>query len=49
MMELKLKARWNAWYKVAGADSIVAEQLKNGGLQLVDALEKMIQLTWTGQ
>jgi hypothetical protein len=30
--------------KVAGADSIAAELLKNGGPQLVDALVEVIQL-----
>jgi hypothetical protein len=31
------------------ADSIAAELLKNGGSQLVDALEEVIQLAWTGE
>jgi hypothetical protein len=33
--------------KAAGADSIAVELLKNGGPQLVDALEEVIQLAWT--
>jgi hypothetical protein len=33
--------------KAAGADSIAAELLKNGGPKLVDALEEMVQLAWT--
>jgi hypothetical protein len=35
--------------KPAGADSIAAELLKNGGLNLVDALHEMIQQTWTSK
>jgi hypothetical protein len=31
----------------AGADSIAAELLKNGGPNLVDALHKVIQQAWT--
>jgi hypothetical protein len=33
----------------AGADSIAAELLKNGGPLLVDALEEVIQLAWTSE
>jgi DnaJ-domain-containing protein 1 len=33
--------------KTAGADSIAVELLKNGGPQLVYALEKVIHLAWT--
>jgi hypothetical protein len=32
--------------KVARADSVAAELLKNGGLQLVDVLEEVILLAW---
>jgi hypothetical protein len=35
--------------KAAGTDSIAAELLKNGAPQLVDALEEVIQLTWTSE
>jgi hypothetical protein len=35
--------------KAAGADSIAAELLKNGGPNLVDALHAMIQQAWTGE
>jgi hypothetical protein len=35
--------------KAANTDSIAAELLKNGGPQLVDALEEMIQLAWTSE
>jgi hypothetical protein len=35
--------------KSAGADSIPAKLLENGGPQLVDALEKVIQLAWTSE
>jgi hypothetical protein len=35
--------------KAAGADSIAAELLKNGGPNLVDALHAVIQLAWTGE
>jgi hypothetical protein len=35
--------------KAAGADSIVAELLKNGGPYLVDALHAVIQQAWTGE
>jgi hypothetical protein len=33
----------------AGVDSIAAELLKNGGPQLVNALEEVIQLAWTSE
>jgi hypothetical protein len=33
--------------KAAGADSIAAELLKNGGPNLVDALHAVIQQAWT--
>jgi hypothetical protein len=33
--------------KAAGADSIAAEMLKNGGPNLVDALHEVIQQAWT--
>jgi hypothetical protein len=33
--------------KAAGADSIAAELLKNGELNLVDALHEVIQQAWT--
>jgi hypothetical protein len=33
--------------KAAGADSIATELLKNGGPNLVDALQEMTQLAWT--
>jgi hypothetical protein len=33
--------------KAAGADSIAAELLKNGGPYLVDALHEVIQQAWT--
>jgi hypothetical protein len=36
-------------YWPAGADSIAVELLKNGGPQLVDALEEVIQLAWTSE
>jgi hypothetical protein len=35
--------------KTIGTDSIVADLLKNGGPQLVDALEEVIQLAWTSE
>jgi hypothetical protein len=35
--------------KADGADSIAAELLKNGGPQLVDAQEEVIQLAWTSE
>jgi hypothetical protein len=35
--------------KVADADSIAAELLKNGGPNLVDALHAVIQQAWTGK
>jgi hypothetical protein len=35
--------------KAAGADSIVAELLKNGGPNLVDALHAVIQQAWTSE
>jgi hypothetical protein len=35
--------------KAAGADSIAAELLKNGGPNLVDALHAMIQQAWTSE
>jgi hypothetical protein len=35
--------------KAAGADSIEAELLKNGGPNLVDALHAVIQQAWTGE
>jgi hypothetical protein len=35
--------------EAAGADSIVAELLKNGGPNLVDALHAVIQQSWTGE
>jgi hypothetical protein len=35
--------------KAAGADSIAAELLKNGGTNLVDALHEMIQQAWTSE
>jgi hypothetical protein len=33
----------------AGVDSIAAELLKNGGLNLVDALHEVIQQAWTSE
>jgi hypothetical protein len=35
--------------KAAGADSIAAELLINGGPNLVDALHAVIQQVWTGE
>jgi hypothetical protein len=35
--------------KAAGADSIAAELLKNGGPNLVDVLHEVIQQAWTGE
>jgi hypothetical protein len=35
--------------KAAGADSIAAELLKNGGPSLVDALHAVIQQAWTSE
>jgi hypothetical protein len=35
--------------KAAGADSIAAEVLKNGGPNLVDALHAVIQQAWTSE
>jgi 2-methylisocitrate lyase-like PEP mutase family enzyme len=35
--------------KAAGADSIAAELLKNGGLNLVNALQEVIQQAWTSK
>jgi hypothetical protein len=35
--------------KVAGADSITTQLLKNGGPYLVDALHAVIQQAWTGE
>jgi hypothetical protein len=35
--------------KAAGADSIAAALLKNGGPNLVDALHQLIQQAWTGE
>jgi hypothetical protein len=35
--------------KAAGADSIAAELLKNGGPNLVDPLHAVIQQAWTGE
>jgi hypothetical protein len=35
--------------KAAGAHSIAAELLKNGGPNLVDALHAVIQQAWTGE
>jgi hypothetical protein len=35
--------------KTAGADSIVAKVLKNGGPNLVDALHEVIQQAWTSE
>jgi hypothetical protein len=35
--------------KAAGVDSIVAELLKNGGPNLVDALHEVIQQAWTSE
>jgi hypothetical protein len=35
--------------KAAGADSIAAELLKNGGPNLVVALHAVIQQAWTGE
>jgi hypothetical protein len=35
--------------KAAGADSIAAKLLKNGGPDLVDALHAVIQQAWTGE
>jgi hypothetical protein len=35
--------------KAAGADSIAAELLKNGELNLVDALHAVIQQAWTSE
>jgi hypothetical protein len=35
--------------KAAGADSIAAELLKNGGPNLVDALHAVIQQAWTDE
>jgi hypothetical protein len=46
-VEIDLPSREN--YKVAAADSIAAERLKNGGPQLVDALDEVIQLAWTNE
>jgi hypothetical protein len=35
--------------ELAGADSIAAELLKNGGPNLVDALHAVIQQAWTDE
>jgi hypothetical protein len=35
--------------KAAGADSIAAELLKNGGPNLVDTLHEVIQQAWTSE
>jgi hypothetical protein len=35
--------------KAAGADSIAAELLKNGGPNLVDALHEVIQQAWASE
>jgi hypothetical protein len=35
--------------KAASADSITAEQLKNGGNNLVDALHAVIKQAWTSE
>jgi hypothetical protein len=35
--------------RVAGADSITVELLKNGGPNLVDALHEVIQQAWTSE
>jgi hypothetical protein len=35
--------------KAAGANSIAAELLKNGGSNLVDALNEVIQQAWTSE
>jgi hypothetical protein len=35
--------------KAPGADSIAAELLKNGGLNLLDALHAVIQQAWTSK
>jgi hypothetical protein len=35
--------------KAAGADSIAAELLKNGGPNLMDALHEVIQQAWTSE
>jgi hypothetical protein len=35
--------------KAAGADSIAAELLKNGGPNLVNVLHAVIQQAWTGE
>jgi hypothetical protein len=52
MMELKSICRAVKKSKnkeTAGADSVAAELFKNGGPQLVDALEVVIQLAWTSE
>jgi hypothetical protein len=37
------------YLKYPGADSIAADLLKNGGSQVVDVLEEVIQLAWTSE
>jgi hypothetical protein len=36
-------------HKASGVDSIAAELLKNGGTNLVDALNAVIQQAWTSE
>jgi hypothetical protein len=47
--DIKWSLKYLNNYKAAGADSIAAKLLKNGGPNLVDALNALIQQAWTGE
>jgi hypothetical protein len=45
--EIERALKYLKYNKAAGADSIAAELLKNGGPNLVDALDEVVQQAWT--
>jgi hypothetical protein len=47
--EIKRTLKYLINNKAAGADSIAAELLKNGGPKLVDAIHEVIQQAWTSE
>jgi hypothetical protein len=47
--EIEVPLKYLKNNKAAGADSIRAELLKNGGRNLVDALDEVIQQAWTNE
>jgi hypothetical protein len=47
--EIEGKLKYLKNNKAAGADSIAAELLKNGGSNLVDALHAVIKQAWTSE